>query len=128
MEIQQAIDAALAEKDKRIVELEALCKKYQADTLGFVKRIAELEDALGAAGMLERSHVACEQIIHEQRERIETISKLWNTSEQRLASLQALMEQMPHDKAWVQSSGTIAVDCLPGCHRCAYQKLLEEWK
>jgi len=119
---QQAIDAALAEKDKEIARLKA---------------------ALEGAGMLERSQEACEKRIAELEERnrywkernpIEAekdkrIDSLgWNVAllAKRLSSLQALMERSEHAQLFVGDKCLWI--CVEDCPRCAYQKLLEEWK
>jgi len=88
-EIQQALAAALAERDKRIAELEAEVKGWS--------------DANKA-----------QSPVH-----LRVVTELQATR-QRLASLQALMERVWHD-------GNEA-GCFKNCPRCAYQKLLEEWK
>lgn len=50
--------------------------------------------------------------------------------DKRLASLQALMERVEHKMFYAQhSSGdSFATGCVEDCLRCAYAKLLEEWK
>ena len=50
----------------------------------------------------------------------EAIDAALEEKDKRLSSLQAIMEQLDHD-------GNEA-GCFKDCPRCAYQKLLEEWK
>ena len=99
--IQQAIDAALAEKDAEIERL-----KIERDSIKCACDFAEL---------------ACDRQdkrIAELEAQIRTCDVIITRKDNRLASLQALMERMPHES--LQDKW----DCRTDCPRCAYEK----WK
>jgi hypothetical protein len=101
--IQDAIDAALAEKDKEIGKLreEIYSMEKWRD-----KRISELEAEVKGWSDANKA----QSPVH-----LRVVTELQSTR-QRLASLQALMERVGHD-------GNEA-GCFKNCPRCAY----ERWK
>ena len=95
------IDAALAERDKRIAELE---RDYDESTQVLINtRLTSAE----VAAELKREN----RNLHE-----------------RLASLQALMEQSLHACYTRRADKPEPNECWPNCPRCAYERWKEDGK
>jgi len=121
IEIQQAIDAALAERDKRISELEAQQKGYCGCRCQECGR-SPAEDSTVALTRTNPKGELGKWICWSCKDPLNIVTEL----RERLSSLQALMEQMPHQTIFFDWSKLQITPCYKDCPRCAYEKWLKE--